>query len=261
MRVGHALDIDFDEATVGWLRDRRGEVRTRLTDALHSGFPRLDARAAALLRQPDATLRMSLVFLAGRLGAESRVDAMVTAAVVCELNHLGSLCHARIHEDEGGAANSDRILVGDHLFSTAALLVRELGIDAVRMQAQTTRDLFTGQLCAVLPAEPGTDPAERARAADALRVGALSAACAGLGALAGHAGPDVARAALEVGRQAGVATHAVRAVPADVESRLAVGWQAWQELPESWGKTGLKQLLLDLARAHRVSPTAALSTR
>lgn len=81
---------------------------------------------------------------------------VIKAATVVEMVHLASLYHDDVMdeaEQRRGAdsansrwSNSVAILAGDYLFSCASMFMADLGVEAVRITAQTFMELVTGQM-------------------------------------------------------------------------------------------------------------------
>ena len=219
MLVGTSLGTFIDDAGLReTIAPELAATDRSLSLAARSGYRLIDAALRHQQQIAGRELRYVLVLLAARYGPsadrdpEPRPDGHVTtAAVVCELNHLATLHHERILERPAPAvgasgiraANGVEILAGDHLFTAAARLTIRLGLGAVKLQSATAARLVTGQLREVLGGSAGSVSRYLSVAAD--KTGALTATCAGLGALAGGADDDVITTMLEFGERIGVA--------------------------------------------------------
>ncbi|GIH11893.1 polyprenyl synthetase family protein [Rugosimonospora africana] len=210
-RVGLNIDdIDVAEQLVAEL----SAADAALDAAARSGYGLIDDATGHRQETAGRELRYLLVLLAARYGRAGH-DGVITAAVACELNHLATVHHDRIVNEPEIAelaepeparwANWVAILTGDFLFTAAARLANGLGIEAVELQARTAARLVTGQLREELEPTPDDDPVTHYLSVVADKTGALTATCAGLGALAGGSDRQVIDAMLRFGEEIGVA--------------------------------------------------------
>jgi heptaprenyl diphosphate synthase len=210
-RVGLNIDdIDVAEQLVAEL----AAADAALDVAARSGYGLIDDATGHREETAGRELRYLLVLLAARYGRAGH-DGVITAAVACELNHLATVRHDRIVDEPEIAlraepesarkANWVAILAGDFLFTAAARLATGLGIEAVDLQARTAARLVTGQLREALGPAPDEDPVAHYLSVVADKSGALTATCAGLGALAGGSDRQVIDAMLRFGEEIGVA--------------------------------------------------------
>jgi len=129
----------------------------------------LDQTSAYLMGAGGKRFRAILVLLAAQFG-NPRDERVVPAAVAIELTHLATLYHDDVMDEadvrRGSASansrwdNSVAILTGDYLFACASKILADLGLDAVRIQAETFCRLVTGQVAETVGPRPGQDPLE-----------------------------------------------------------------------------------------------------
>ncbi len=142
-------------------------VEDGLRDAARAQHDLLDQTSVHLTEAGGKRFRATLVLLAAQFG-NPRDKRIVPAAVAIELTHLATLYHDDVMDEaqvRRGAPsanarwdNSVAILTGDYLFARASLILAELGIDAVRIQAETFGRLVTGQIAETIGPQPGQDP-------------------------------------------------------------------------------------------------------
>jgi len=135
-----------DKALLGEIENDLEVIENLLLEATSHVDPISQEAARHLLAAGGKRVRPVLVLLAARLG--NGVDACVLdAATVVELTHLATLYHDDVMDDaptRRGVAtaqhvfgNSRAILIGDLLLARASKLSVALGIDAIRLQAET----------------------------------------------------------------------------------------------------------------------------
>jgi len=159
--------------------------------------------------------RPLVVALAAQFGGEPGHAEVVKAAGVVELTHLATLYHDDVMDEAAvrrGAesanarwGNAIAILTGDYLFSPAADLAAELGVEAVRIQAATFSRLVHGQI-----AETSGPHGDEEQIVHYLRVirqktGSLIATSARFGAMFAGADAAAVTALAEYGETIGVA--------------------------------------------------------
>jgi heptaprenyl diphosphate synthase len=158
--------------------------------------------------------RPLLVALSAHFG-DPRDPMVVKAAAVVELTHLGTLYHDDVMDEaevRRGApsansrwGNAVAILIGDYLFSRAADLSAELGVDAVRIQARTFSRLVHGQIAETIGPAPGADKVEHYLSVIAEKTGSLIATSARFGGMFSGAGSAHTEALAAYGETIGTA--------------------------------------------------------
>ena len=159
-------------------------------------------------------IRPTLVLLCAQLG-EALADEVITAAVVVELTHIGTLYHDDVmdnaprrrgvdsaHEIWG---NSVAILTGDLLFARASQLISKLGQKALTLQADTFERLCLGQLNETIGPAPGQDVVEHYIGVLSDKTGSLISASAELGVLFSDADQELREPVRKYGEAIGVA--------------------------------------------------------
>jgi heptaprenyl diphosphate synthase len=156
-----------DDALASDVADGLARVEDGLRHALKSQHPVLAAASAHLMEAGGKRLRPMLVLLAAQFG-DPQDPRVVQAAVALELTHLATLYHddvmdeASIRRGQESAnsrwSNTIAILTGDFLFARASSLLAELGVEAIRIQAETFAQLVSGQVAETLGPRQGQDP-------------------------------------------------------------------------------------------------------
>lgn len=126
-----------------------------------------DTASRYLLEAGGKRVRPVLTLLTAHLG-EGVTEDVVRIATAVEITHLASLYHDDVMDDASlrrGVpsaqvvyGNSTAILTGDLLFARASLIIAELGVDALMLQATTFERLVMGQLNETAGPEEGEDP-------------------------------------------------------------------------------------------------------
>jgi heptaprenyl diphosphate synthase len=140
---------------------------------------------------------------------------VVDAAVVVELTHLATLYHDDVMDSaplRRGApsahavwGNTVAILTGDLLFARASTIVADLGVEAVRIQAQTFERLCLGQLHETIGPRAGEDAVEHYLQVLSDKTGSLIATSARFGAMFAGCAPEVLDVLIAYGEKVGVA--------------------------------------------------------
>ncbi|MFS0731120.1 polyprenyl synthetase family protein [Curtobacterium sp. 1P10AnD] len=130
-------------------------VEHALEAAMHSADTLADTTSRYLLAAGGKRIRPTLTLLIAQLG-RGVTDEVVKAAVSIETTHLASLYHDDVMDEapvrRGVPAahvtygNNVAILTGDLLFARASLITADLGVEGIRMQAETFQRLCLGQL-------------------------------------------------------------------------------------------------------------------
>ncbi|RKR73071.1 polyprenyl synthetase family protein [Frondihabitans australicus] len=128
-----------------------------------------DVTSRYLLAAGGKRTRPTLALLVAQLG-EGATDAVVSAAQAVEITHLASLYHDDVMDDavvrrgvpsaQTKWGNNVAILTGDLLFARASTIVADLGVEAIKLQAQTFERLCLGQLHETIGPREGDDPIE-----------------------------------------------------------------------------------------------------
>ena len=159
--------------------------------------------------------RPLLVLLAGQFGPRPQAPELVSAAVVVELTHVGTLYHDDVMDEASvrrGAVsanarwdNTVAILTGDFLFARASDILADLGPEAVRIQARTFERLVMGQIRETVGPESMLDPVEHYLYVVANKTGSLIATSARFGAMFSGADPSTVDTMREYGELIGIA--------------------------------------------------------
>lgn len=130
--------------------------------------PYVTEAARHIISAGGKRFRPLLVALCANFGGLAEQSRLVSAAIVVELTHVASLYHDDVMDDadlrrgvesaNSRYGNTVAILVGDYLFARASARVATLGVDYVRLQAETFARLVQGQIAEILGPEPGADP-------------------------------------------------------------------------------------------------------
>jgi heptaprenyl diphosphate synthase len=188
-------------------------VESALRDAVASADPVLGESGRHLIDAGGKRFRPLLVALAAQFGDPTSLE-VTKASVVIELTHLATLYHDDVMDEapvrrgtESANArwgNSIAILTGDYLFSRAADLAAELGVDAVRIQAHTFSRLVRGQIAETVGPRDA-DPIQHHLRVISDKTGSLIGTAARFGAMYSGAGRDLTEALATYGDTIGVA--------------------------------------------------------
>ncbi|MBO9579103.1 MAG: polyprenyl synthetase family protein, partial [Microbacteriaceae bacterium] len=162
-------------------------VEDLIREELHFADGLADASGRYLLEAGGKRIRPVLALLTAQLG-EGATPEVVRAAAAIEITHLASLYHDDVMDEaavrRGVPAahtvfgNSVAIITGDLLFARASRMVADLGLDALRMQADTFERLCLGQLHETTGPAGGEDPIAHYVQVLADKTGSLIAAAA-----------------------------------------------------------------------------------
>ncbi len=204
-----------DDALAARLRDRMAIVEKELFEHTQGRAPFVTEAARHLLAAGGKRFRPLLVLLAAEAGDRPDSDEVVTAACVVEITHVGSLYHDDVMDEAALRRGADSansrwdnhvaILTGDFLFAKSSELTAALGVEAVRIQAETFGRLVEGQILETVPPGPGQDPLQHYLDVVAGKTGSLIATSARYGALFGGAGKEVELALTAYGEIVGSA--------------------------------------------------------
>jgi heptaprenyl diphosphate synthase len=182
------IDAELEAGLVAIL----DETEALLRESVRSADPFVTTAARHLAEAGGKRFRPLLVAVGAHFG-DPRAPGVVPAAAIVELTHLGTLYHDDVMDEaevRRGApsansrwGNSVAILVGDYLFSRAADLSADLGIEAVKVQARTFSRLVHGQIAETLGPAEGQDKVEHYLHVIAEKTGSLIATSALFGGM------------------------------------------------------------------------------
>jgi heptaprenyl diphosphate synthase len=211
---GLALPV-VDDELAGRLQERLARVEADLAGHVRSRAEFVTEAASHLMEAGGKRFRPLLVLLAAETGDRPDSQEVVTAACVVELTHLASLYHDDVMDEADLRRGADSanarwdnhvaILTGDFLFSKSSELTAELGVDAVRIQADTFTRLVEGQILETVPAREDEDPLAHYLDVVAGKTGSLIATSARYGARFGGAPREVEEALTAYGEIVGCA--------------------------------------------------------
>ena len=189
------IDAELEAGLVAIL----DEVEVLLHETVRSADPLVTTAARHLTQAGGKRFRPLLVAIGAHFG-DPRSPGVVPAAGIVELTHLGTLYHDDVMDEaevRRGApsansrwGNSVAILVGDYLFSRAADLSADLGIDAVKVQARTFSRLVHGQIAETLGPGEGADKVEHYLHVIAEKTGSLIATAGRYGGMFAGCPPE-----------------------------------------------------------------------
>ena len=204
-----------DGVLAGRLADRLALVEQKLRETVSTSDGLIERASRHLVDAGGKRLRPLLTLLTAELGPTPAADEVIDAATVVELTHLASLYHDDVMDDapvrRGAPAvhevwgNSVAILAGDLLFARASMLAASLGVEVIRLQAETFFRLCTGQLHETVGVQPGDDPVAHYLSVLADKTAALIATSAKFGAMLAGCTPEVVETVGAFGEKIGVA--------------------------------------------------------
>ena len=186
----------------------------RLVDAAVASSPFVTEASRHIISAGGKRFRPLLVFLASRFGGEVDDEDLMRAALVMELTHVASLYHDDVMDVADlrrGAPSANRlwgnsvaILVGDFLFARASTNVAELGVEYVKLQAETFARLVQGQIAETKGPDESDDPLEHYIQVIADKTGSLIAASALFGGMVAGADQQTLDALAAFGEEVGL---------------------------------------------------------
>ena len=189
-------------------------VEQQLIAATSHTDPIAQVPARHLVEAGGKRVRPTLVLLAAQLGDADNSDVHA-AAVVTELTHLATLYHDDVMDDaptrrgvptaQNIWGNSVAILTGDLLFARASQVGLGLGVDTLRLQAETFERLCLGQLHETVGPQGDEDKVAHYIQVLADKTGSLIAAAAVMGITASGAPNELIEPMREYGEKIGVA--------------------------------------------------------
>ncbi|WP_236718346.1 polyprenyl synthetase family protein [Actinoplanes sp. TFC3] len=208
-----SLGIDIDPKVDASVSATLAVVEEALRDNVVSADPLIADAARHLMDAGGKRFRPLLVALGAQFG-DPQAAGIVPAALVVELTHLATLYHDDVMDEAAvrrGApsanarwGNAVAILVGDFLFARAADIAATLGVEAVRLQAQTFSRLVHGQI-AETAGPRGTDPIEHYLHVIAEKTASLMSTSVRYGGMFSGAKPEHIEALAGYGEIIGVA--------------------------------------------------------
>jgi heptaprenyl diphosphate synthase len=213
--LGVTIGFDFNdpalEAVVGGILSDVEEV---LREAAFSADPVVAEAATHLVNAGGKRFRPLLVAISANFG-QAQDRSVVLAGALAELTHLATLYHDDVMDEapvRRGApsanarwGNSVAILVGDYLFARAAYFASDLGIDAVRLQADTFSRLVQGQIAETVGPRRGEDKIEHYLRVISEKTASLIAASTRMGGLFGGVSAEQVEWLAEYGEALGMA--------------------------------------------------------
>ncbi len=200
----------LDERLAGFL-DRFEE---RLLAAAVADSPFVTEASRHIISAGGKRFRPMLVALAAEFGGRVDEEDLFRAAAVMELTHVASLYHDDVMDEaelRRGAPSANRlvgnsvaILVGDFLFAIASSTVADLGVEYVRLQAETFARLVQGQIAETKGPGEHDDPLEHYVRVIADKTGSLIAASARFGGMVAGADPATLDALARYGEEVGL---------------------------------------------------------
>ncbi len=196
------------------LISQMAQVESLLRSHTRSEYPFVDETAHHLVAAGGKRLRPLLTLLTAQYG-DPTGQAVIAAAVACEITHLATLYHDDVMDEaplRRGVesanmrwGNTIAILTGDFLFAKSSDLLADLGPEAVRLQARTFERLVIGQIMETQGPNPGQDPLEHYLKVVADKTGSLIAASARYGGMISGAPAEITDTVTIFGEKIGVA--------------------------------------------------------
>lgn len=200
----------LEERLTGFL-DRFEE---RLLAAAVADSPFVTEASRHIISAGGKRFRPMLVALAAEFGDRVDEEDLFRAAAVMELTHVASLYHDDVMDEaelRRGAPSANRlvgnsvaILVGDFLFAIASSTVADLGVEYVRLQAETFARLVQGQIAETKGPGEHDDPLEHYVRVIADKTGSLIAASARFGGMVAGADQATLDALARYGEEVGL---------------------------------------------------------
>lgn len=172
------------------------------------------ASSRHLLSAGGKRIRPTLVLLAAQFG-DATNQSVLDAAVIVEITHLATLYHDDVMDDAPTRrgvptaqviwGNSIAILTGDLLFARAAQIGAHLGVESLKLQADTFERLCLGQLHETIGPADGEDPIDHYIQVMADKTGSLISASAQLGIMLSGAPIEYKEPLRVYGEKVGVA--------------------------------------------------------
>ncbi|MCU1407905.1 MAG: polyprenyl synthetase family protein [Glaciihabitans sp.] len=201
-RFATAIETGLDAVEIGLLREMS------FADNL------ADVTSRYLLDAGGKRVRPTLTLLTAQLG-QGNSDEVIRAAEVVEITHLASLYHDDVMDDadmrrgvpsaQAKWGNSVAILTGDLLFARASKLVASLGVEAIKLQADTFERLCLGQLHETIGPRPDEDPVAHYIQVLSDKTGSLIALAATMGVMFSNSPKEYTVPVEQFGEKIGIA--------------------------------------------------------
>lgn len=206
---------DF-EATVGAQMEA---IESALVAEVEADDPILSDAARHLISAGGKRFRPQLVVLASKFGSgPSGTGApereVVSGAMIVELSHVASLYHDDVMDDatlrrgmpsaNARWGNALAILVGDYLFSKAAGLATDMGLEIIKLNAGMFNRLVRGQIAETVGPGKGIDPLDHYLDVVRGKTACLIATSAQIGAMVADADEQTIRLLADFGERLGV---------------------------------------------------------
>lgn len=194
-------------------------IESELTDAVEADDPILSDAARHLISAGGKRFRPQLVVLASKFGtgpegAGAPENEVIGGAMIVELSHVASLYHDDVMDDatlrrgrpsaNARWGNAMAILVGDYLFSKAAGLATEMGLEIIKLNARMFNRLVRGQIAETVGPRDGTDPLDHYLDVVTGKTACLISTSAEIGAMVARADDQTTRLLAEFGEQLGI---------------------------------------------------------
>ena len=203
-----------DDAFAAAVARQLDEIEQELLAVAVADSPYVTEAARHIISAGGKRFRPLLVALCANFGAAAELSRLVSAAIVVELTHAASLYHDDVMDEadlrrgvESANArygNTVAILVGDYLFARASARVATLGVEYVRLQADTFARLVQGQIAETLGPEPGADPIEHYLSVVTDKTASLISTSCVFGGMIGGASDEALAALAAYGEELGV---------------------------------------------------------
>jgi len=175
-------------------------------DGLHEVTAQVDEVLAEpaqhLVNAGGKRFRATIVLLGSHFG-DPRAPKVIPAAVAIELTHMATLYHDDVMDEaimrrgcpsaNSRWGNTVAILTGDFLFARASRILADLGVEAIRIQADTFSRLVRGQVAETVGPRPGEDALDHYLGVVADKTASLIATAGRFGAMFAGAPAAVVR--------------------------------------------------------------------
>jgi heptaprenyl diphosphate synthase len=196
-----AAPVEFADASLAAaIAEGLAGVEKVLAEAAQAEEALLTEASLHLVEAGGKRFRATLVLLAAQFG-DGRDPRIVPAAAAIELTHLATLFHDDVMDEapirrglesaNSRWSNTIAILTGDFLFARASAILAGLGVEAIRIQAETFTRLVSGQVAETLGPRPGQDPLAHYMSVVEDKTASLIATAGRFGAMFGGAPAEV----------------------------------------------------------------------
>ena len=145
-----------DEQLAATISAGLAAVENLIWESVKDDQPFVTEASSHLVAAGGKRLRPLLSLLCAQFGQDSRCEAVIRGATLCEILHIATLYHDDVMDEaklRRGAesanvrwGNTVAILTGDFMFAVASKIGSELGPFVINVQTATSRRLVTGQL-------------------------------------------------------------------------------------------------------------------